>query len=244
MLRPGYGRGNCYTSNCVIKQFEQLPIYTYTLLTAFMKILLVVLLASLSATAQTIPVLYPKLSKTLDSLAYVDQWPMQRMFQQLPDSAGRNLVQVEKINFASHQPLLEKIVKQYGYPGFRQVGEKSAYNFWLLVQHADAHPDFQRQVLRLMLPEVRRKNAKSVDYAYLTDRVAKNSGQPQEYGTQLIYTGNVGNDFSKVIAVPVSLRDPKNVDKRRAAMGMEPLQEYLNRMTEMTRQMNKPKPLE
>lgn len=29
-----------------------------------------------TAHAQTTPILYPKLSKTLDSLAYVDQWPM------------------------------------------------------------------------------------------------------------------------------------------------------------------------
>jgi hypothetical protein len=207
-----------------------------------MKILLVILIASLSATAQTIPVRYPKLSKTLDSLAYVDQWPMQRMFQQLPDSAGRNLVDVEKINYASHQPLLEKIVKQYGYPGFKQAGKKSAKNFWLMVQHADAHPDFQRQVLRLMLPEVKRKNVAPADYAYLTDRIATNSGQLEEYGTQVKYTGYVGKDFSKVVAVPVSLRDPKNVDKRRAAIGMEPLQKYLDGMAEMTKQMNKPNP--
>ena len=207
-----------------------------------MKILLVILIASVSATAQTVPVRYPKLSKTLDSLAYVDQWPMQRMFQQLPDSAGRNLVDVEKINYASHQPLLEKIVKQYGYPGFKQVGKKSAKNFWLVVQHADAHPDFQRQVLRLMLPEVKRKNVAPADYAYLTDRVATNSGQLEEYGTQVKYTGYVGKDFSKVVAVPVSLRDPKNVDKRRAVIGMEPLQKYLAGMAEMTKQMNKPTP--
>ena len=204
--------------------------------------LLLSLIISLSSEAQTASMLFPKLCKTLDSLAYVDQWPMQRMFQQLPDSAGRNLVQVEKINFARHQPLLEKIVKQYGYPGFKQVGEKSANNFWLLVQHADAHPDFQRQVLRLMLPEVKRKNASPVNYAYLTDRVAINSGQPEEYGTQVTYTGYIGRDYSKTVAIPASLRDPKNVDKRRAAIGMEPLQKYLDASAEMARQMNKPKP--
>lgn len=193
---------------------------------------------STSALAQTKPILYPALSKSLDSMAYVDQWPMQRIVRQQPDSVGRNLVQVEKDNYARHQPILERIVKQYGYPGFQQVGEKSANNFWLLVQHADAHPDFQRQTLKLMLPEVKKKNASAVDYAYLTDRVAINSGQPEEYGTQMVYKGEGLN----ITAVPTSLRDPKNVDKRRAAIGMGPLQEYLNGMTEMTRQMNKPKP--
>lgn len=188
--------------------------------------------------AQTSPVLYPKLSKTLDSLAYVDQWPMQRMFQQLPDSAGRNLVDVEKENYARHQPVPEKIVQQVGYPGFRQVGEKSSGNFWLLVQHADAHPDFQRHILKLMLPEVKRKNASPVNYAYLTDRVAVNAGQPEEYGTQVMYEG-VGTPAVK--AKSKSLRDPAHVNQRRAAIGMEPLENYLDMMTKMHIEMNKPK---
>ncbi|WP_208177982.1 DUF6624 domain-containing protein [Hymenobacter negativus] len=192
----------------------------------------------LDATAQgTPPVQYPRLSKTLDSLAYVDQWPMQRMFQQQPDSAGRNLVQVEKENFARHQPIIESMVRQYGYPGIQQVGKKSAYNFWLLVQHADAYPAFQRWVLQLMLPEVKRKNASAADYAYLTDRVALNAGQLSEYGTLVIFEGT----GPTIRAVARPLRDPARVNKRRAAVGLEPLETYLENWTNMTRQMNTPK---
>lgn len=196
------------------------------------------LLVGRLATAQptTSSVLYPRLSKTLDSLAYVDQWPMQRMVQQQPDSAGRNLEQVEQENFARHQPILEKILLQYGYPGIRQVGEKSANNFWLLAQHADAHLDFQRRVLQLMLPEVKRKNASPANYAYLTDRVAVNTGQPEEYGTQVEYKGpGLGK------AVPRSLRDPAHVNQRRAAIGMEPLENYLAGMNKLHVEMNTPK---
>lgn len=181
-------------------------------------------------------VLYPQLSKTLDSLAYVDQWPQQRIVNQLPDSTGRDLTKVELDNFARHQPLLEKIVRQYGFPGFRQVGEKSANNFWLLVQHADAFPAFQRQVLQLMLPEVKRKNANPSNYAYLVDRIAVNTGKPEEYGTQVEYTGpGLGQ------AVPRSLRDPAHVNQRRAAVGLEPLENYLGWMTKMHVEMNTPK---
>jgi hypothetical protein len=204
-----------------------------------MKQLLFSLLATsgaLTATAQTSPVQYPNLSKTLDSLAYVDQWPMQRLMQQQPDSAGRDLFEVEKLNFAHHQPVLEKIVKRYGYPGFKQVGEKSSNNFWLLVQHADAHPDFQRQMLKLMLVEVRRKNASSRNYAYLTDRVALGAGQPQEYGTQVEFKGDgIGK------AAPRTLRDPQHVNRRRAAMGLETEEAYLKMSDEMHEHMNKPK---
>lgn len=205
-----------------------------------MKFLLSVLLiaaCSLTATAQSLAILYPKLSKTLDSLAYVDQWPMQRITQQQSDSAGRNLFEVEKLNFAHHQPVLEKIVQQYGYPGFKQVGKKSSNNFWLLVQHADAHPEFQRKILKLMQAEVKHKNASPVNYAYLTDRIAMNAGQPEEYGTQVVYEGD---GLGK--AVPKSLRDPKNVNKRRADIGMEPLENYLGMMTKMHVEMNTPHP--
>ena len=203
-------------------------------------LLLLVAIAGLrDATAQSTPpaVLYPRLSKTLDSLAYVDQWPMQRMFEQQPDSAGRDLVQVEKENFARHQPILEKIARKYGYPGFRQVGEKSSYNFWLVVQHADAYPKFQRQVLKLMIPEVKRKNANPANYAYLTDRVALNAGQLGEYGTQVIYEGS----GPSIRAVSRPLRKPARVNKRRAAVGLEPLETYLENWTKVTREMNAPK---
>lgn len=189
-----------------------------------------------SAWAQPKPVLYPALSKTLDSLAYVDQWPMQQIVNgRKVDSLGNSLVDMEKANFARHQPILERILGQHGYPGFGQVGEKSSNNFWLLVQHADAHLDFQRRVSSLMLPEVKRKNASPVNYAYLTDRIAINTGQPEEYGTQVKYEGS---GLGKV--VPVSLRDPKSVNRRRAAIGMEPLESYLKWMSEMHVRMNTP----
>lgn len=86
-----------------------------------------------------------------------------------------------------------------------------------------------------MLPEVKRNNASPVNYAYLTDRVAINSGQLEEYGTQVVYEGpGLGK------AVPKSLRDPLNVNKRRAAIGMEPLESYLGVMSKMHEEMNTP----
>lgn len=207
-----------------------------------MKTLLIFLIAmgiGASANAQTKPVLFPQLSKTIDSLAFVDQRPMQELMSgPSPDtSRNRQLFAEEKANFARHQPVLEAIVKKYGYPGFKQVGEKSANNFWLLVQHADAHPDFQRLVLQLMLPEVKRKNASPRNYAYLADRIAENAGHLQEYGTQVKFEGpGIGK------AAPRSLRDPKNVNKRRAAIGMETLEEYLKMNSTLHEQMNVAKP--
>lgn len=77
----------------------------------------------LSAQAQAAAPLFPKLSKTLDSLAAVDQRPMQELMHgPAPDSTRNHLFAEEKANFARHQPVLEAIVKKYSYPGFKQVG--------------------------------------------------------------------------------------------------------------------------
>ena len=184
---------------------------------------------SLSANAQTTVPLFPKLSKTLDSLAVVDQRPMQEMMSgPMSASTGQRLEEEQKQNSIRHQPVLEAIIRKYGFPGFKQVGERSSGNFWLLVQHADAHPDFQRLVLKLMQPEVLRKNASPMNYAYLIDRVAMNAGQLQEYGTQLTYP-------SANNPVPRPIRDPENVNKRCAAVGMETLEAYLERMGNKSR---------
>ncbi|AMJ65276.1 DUF6624 domain-containing protein [Hymenobacter sp. PAMC 26628] len=205
-----------------------------------MKQLFFLLLAVTSAqiaTAQTQSVCYPGLSKTLDSLASADQRPMQEMMRrgQMPDSTMQRLVAEEKATFARHQPVLEAILCRYCYPGVQQVGEQSATNFWLLVQHADAYPEFQRQVLHMMLMQVALKNINPINYAYLTDRVAENAGQPQEYGTQVNYEGTgIGK------AVPKSLRDPTTVNKRRAMIGMEPLESYLDKVNRAHEEMNKP----
>jgi hypothetical protein len=57
--------------------------------------------------------------------------------------------------------------------------------------------------------------------AYLTDRVYLAEGRPQEYGTQV--TARDGQ------WIPRRLRDHDNVDARRAAVGLEPLADYLTR---------------
>jgi len=178
----------------------------------------------------------PALSRTLDSLAAADQRPMQAMMQgALADSTRNRLIAEEQANYVRHQPILEAMIRQHGFPGYAMVGEKSSDNFWLVVQHADAHPDFQQRVLALMLPEVKRHNASPKSYAYLTDRVALNTGKPQEYGTQVEYTGSgIGEP------VPRTLRDPKNVNSRRAAIGLEPLEKYLALLSQLHQQMNTP----
>jgi len=135
--------------------------------------------------------------------------------------------------FRTHQKRVKEIFNDFGFAGFDLVGEEGSSNFWLIVQHSDHNPEFQLEVLEEMKKEVDRGNADSRTYGLLVDRVKLNTGQPQMYGTQLDYNMEICQ------AYPRKLEDSINVNKRRAEIGLEPLEEYLNYMTKRNFEMNK-----
>jgi len=135
--------------------------------------------------------------------------------------------------FTTHQIRLKQIFDKHGFVGFDLVGEEGSRNFWLMVQHSDHVPAFQKEVLKEMKIEVDKKNAIPSNYGLLVDRVNLNTGQKQIYGTQVTYNMETGQ------AYPKSLEDSLNVNERRKSIGLEPIEQYLNSMTEMHFEMNK-----
>lgn len=115
---------------------------------------------------------------------------------------------------------LREIIAEFGWPTFRLVGTDGATAAWVIAQHSDHDPTFQQRALRLMRAAARVGQADRIELAYLTDRVAVNTGRPQTYGTQITC---VDGDIA-----PAPLIDPDHVDERRAAVGLGPLQEYLD----------------
>lgn len=134
--------------------------------------------------------------------------------------------------FTTHQKRLESILVQYGYPGYSLVGEEGSNNFWVMVQHCDHVPAFQYRVLELLKVEVLHKNADGSNFAYLTDRVNLNAKSKQVYGTQVMY-----NEIGQ--AIPRPLMDSLNVNTRRAEVGLEIIEKYLNELTARHFEMNK-----
>lgn len=120
---------------------------------------------------------------------------------------------------------LGKVIRTIGWPGRSVAGEDGAHAAWLLSQHADRRPLLQRRCLALLKRAVRTGEASAADLAHLTDRVLLASGKPQIYGTQL-----VARDGRYV---PRRMRDPENVDERRAAAGMQSLQLTVDQALEL-----------
>jgi uncharacterized protein len=116
---------------------------------------------------------------------------------------------------------LEKMVDTYGWPGRALVGAEAAGAAWLLVQHADANVAFQKRCLKLM-NEAPEGDVRPQYIAYLTDRILVHEGKAQVYGTQ------AGGQGSALKLSPIA--DQANVDKRRAQVGLPPLDEYVKTM--------------
>ncbi|HWW24642.1 MAG TPA: DUF6624 domain-containing protein, partial [Caulobacter sp.] len=96
-------------------------------------------------------------------------------------------------------------------------GEVANQRAWLILQHADRDPAFQRAILPLLAGETGLQAR--LNYAHLTDRVAVNAGEPQTYGTQ-------GDCVAPGRWEPHPVKDPAGLDARRATLTLPPEAEY------------------
>ena len=117
---------------------------------------------------------------------------------------------------------MKQVVEKHGWPGRAMVGRNGAQAAFLLVQHADRDPAFQRRCLTLLTQAYEKGEASADQVAYLTDRVLLAEGKPQLYGSQF-HTVN-----GKLQPRPIE--NEAEVDQRRAAMGLEPLAVYAEQM--------------
>jgi hypothetical protein len=118
---------------------------------------------------------------------------------------------------------IKEIIAEIGWPTISKVGNEASHAAWTIVQHADHDVPFQADCLQL-LKEVPPYDINPENLAYLEDRVRVNQGRPQLYGTQFYQTDTQH--------IPYPIEDESDVDARRAAFGMGPLQEQIDMMYE------------
>lgn len=173
------------------------------------------------------------LADELKRMAEVDQIAANVRLGKYKEMSSEDWKAFKDSVFTTHQKRLKEILDKQGFVGFDLAGKEGSLNFWLMVQHSDHNPDFQKEVLKKMKIEVDKENAEPSNYGLLVDRVNLNTGKPQIYGSQVDY------NFAFAQAYPIKLADSANVNKRRNSIGLEPLEEYLNDMSLMHFEMNK-----
>jgi hypothetical protein len=107
---------------------------------------------------------------------------------------------------------LEAIFAKYGVPTYRMVGPQAASDFIVMVQHQT--PEFRMQVLPGLKANVETGEADPGSYAMVVDRSLTDEGKKQIYGE------NLTCDKEHPVLQVGPIEDEKNVDQRRAAIGL------------------------
>jgi hypothetical protein len=127
----------------------------------------------------------------------------------------------QKAVHVRHVKRLKEIIHAYGWPTISRVGVKASQGAWVIAQHADFDVVFQRECLNKLTEAI--PPVDLTQLAFLTDRVLKNEGKPQIYGTQY-FTDDTG------VYGPWPIRARNDLNARRFEMGLESIEEYARRM--------------
>jgi hypothetical protein len=118
---------------------------------------------------------------------------------------------------------LVEILDTYGWPGKRLVGDDGAEAAWMLALHTMHDPEVLRRCLRLLRAAAAAGEAEPVQVAFLVDRLSLVERNVQVYGTTICRQAD--GSFG-----PPLLEDPDQVDERRRAVGLPPLEQDIRRI--------------
>ena len=129
---------------------------------------------------------------------------------------------VDKANTA----WLKSVVAEKGWPTRSMVGAEGASAAFYIAQHATHDPAFQEQVLGFLEAAMKKDEADPGQFAMLKDRVLRQQGKPQIYGTQ--FTTNADGTLSMQ-----PTEDLPGLNKRRESVGLPSIEEYKRGMSEL-----------
>ena len=119
---------------------------------------------------------------------------------------------------STNQAYVESLINKYGWLDRSTFGATSNYICYLVIQHAPLEK--QKKYLPMLMQSVADSESRAMDLAYLQDRVLMRENKKQIYGSQLV----PDNDTGGWKFYPIE--DEKNVNIRRAKIGLEPMEEY------------------
>jgi hypothetical protein len=173
-------------------------------------VLLLALLSTLTATAQTKPVL----QKQLLNMAQQSKQIQATQKSDTPEVLKSMASAITKL----HTQTLNEIVQLQGWPTKAQVSEQSVRAAFELVSYSN-NLSFQQDMLPLIIQSyIDKQGIGGEAVAIFTDKVSIAQGKNQVFGTQA--------DFVNGKVVFFQIENEQSVDQLRAQMGMSPLAEY------------------
>lgn len=168
----------------------------------------------------------PGLRVELEAMGESDQvhrFEARAVAEKFGHNSAENAALWEKQNAidAANIKRLVEILESSGWPQQSIVGGKAAGAAFFVLQHASLQ--HQKRFLPMLREAVANSEARPQYLALLEDRILVREGRPQMYGSQLGVDPITGKHSFRLI------EDEANVDRRRSAVGLEPLAEYAKR---------------
>ncbi|MBK5284318.1 MAG: hypothetical protein JJE25_02860 [Bacteroidia bacterium] len=129
---------------------------------------------------------------------------MQELWKTINEKDSINLIKVKEV------------LDKYGWLGADVAGQEGSEALFLVIQHSDLKT--QEKYLPMIKEAVKNGKARGADLALLVDRIEMRNERPQIYGSQVVMQDGK-NVIYKII-------DEVNVNKRRAEVGLQPLEDY------------------
>jgi hypothetical protein len=168
-----------------------------------------------------------KLNKPLTAelkQVYTDDQGDRRQLESVDKQYGRDSKEIKALWDTIAKKDADNIIKvtnildRHGWLGADSVGKMGELTLFLVIQHADLK--VQEKYLPGMREAVKKGNANPANLALLEDRVAMGEGKKQIYGSQ------IGRDMKTGKYYVNPIEDEPNVNKRRASVGLPPLEDY------------------
>lgn len=168
----------------------------------------------------------PALAQQFDSnpeliLVDVDCSESKEMLEEVLEIDQANRADVTKIDKGvdhENQVRVVSLIEKCGWPQRATVGENGMRAVFLVIQHASK--DLREKYFPLIKASAEKGEMSLRAVAMMEDRMLMENGKPQKYGTQLISRNNGPLQLHPI-------EDEANVNKRRADMGMESIEDYL-----------------
>jgi len=167
---------------------------------------------------------YPSVRDELLQMEKVDQDARVKCSNGTGDEQVKCLAEVSKTIDEPNTKRLEQIFDQIGFPNTAKVGEDGLQAFMTLLQHATTDR-LRFGALTPITKAFKNKEMPSMAYANFVDRLRLHQGKKQLYGS--------GFEFKdgKMFLSPTE--DLRNLEKRRAKIGLPPMSEAIKMMEEI-----------
>lgn len=156
------------------------------------------------------------------------QWCL-KMNELSPDELIESSAFMEKTD-SINQNIVSSILDKEGWPA--NITKKANQAIWIVIDHADS--DYQLKYMDIVQDQANLGNVSKSDYAVLYDRLMKNLGKPQKYGTQIhtaiLIVGETMTDSTYLWPV----EDGEHLDSLRRSVGLPTIQDYFHVVKEST----------